>query len=103
MVTSFFPGRVRLRADVFKDPVIVSKACDIVCKYDAVKNVESNLRTGSILLEYDAEQIPVQELQAIKPFALALQKEAQHYSPKKREALLALLEECERRLAAISK
>ena len=37
MITSFFPGRVRLRAPIFKEEDLVAQARDILQKSAAVK------------------------------------------------------------------
>ena len=47
MITSFFPGRIRLRAPVFKDKILVEKAIQILKKFPALKNLEHNPLTGN--------------------------------------------------------
>ena len=51
IVSSFFPGRIRLRNDVFKDDDIFSALYSAVGSHSAVKKVERNERTGSVLVE----------------------------------------------------
>ena len=57
IVSSFFPGRIRLRNDVFKDDDIFSALYSAVGSHSAVKKVERNERTGSVLVEYISENI----------------------------------------------
>ena len=95
MVTSFFPGRVRLRAEVFKDKDLVDKALSILKCSDAVKNVETNLRTGSVLLEYDTGKVPSQKLEELKSFFMQLHSTAIGYDGKKKNALMSMLDELE--------
>ncbi len=80
MVTSFFPGRVRLRAPVFKDKLIVDTALKILRQSDAVKNVENNIKTGSVLLEYDPNRVPVEKLKPLVPFFMDLRQKALGFS-----------------------
>lgn len=56
IVSSFFPGRIRLRNDVFKDDDIFSALYSAVGSHSAVKKVERNERTGSVLVEYISEK-----------------------------------------------
>lgn len=57
MITSFIDGRVRLRAPALKDPVQVAQIQTLLGDYAGVARVQSNLRTGSLLIEYDPAQI----------------------------------------------
>lgn len=57
MITSFIDGRVRLRAPALKDPDQVAQIQTLLSSYAGVARVQSNLRTGSLLIEYDATQI----------------------------------------------
>lgn len=93
MITSFFPGRVRLRAAVFKDQKIVEAAKDILQSSPAVKSVVHNPVTGSVLLEYDVDKVPMDKLTPLAPFFLKLQREAICYSAKKQESILKMLDE----------
>ncbi len=93
MVTSYFPGRIRLRAEVFKDSVIVERCLAILKQSDAVKNVENNLRTGSVLLEYDEERVPMDKLKPLKPFFEKLRSVAIVYTSKKQKEILDMLDE----------
>lgn len=79
IVTSFFPGRIRLRAPVFKDEGLCQKAMKILSESDAVKNVQHNLITGSILLEYDPKKVPMEKLVSMQNFFVELGKQAEEY------------------------
>ena len=95
MVTSFFPGRIRLREAVFKDSVIVQECTKILKCSDAVKNISSNCNTGSILLEYDPEKVPVDKLKPLVPFFTELEKLARNYDSSKRTVIMSKLRELE--------
>lgn len=82
IVSSFFPGRIRLRNDVFKDDDIFSALYSAVGSHSAVKKVERNERTGSVLVEYISENLPMEKLLALKDEFFALGKLAESYSKK---------------------
>ncbi len=97
LVTSFFPGRVRLRAPIFKDEELCAKARTILSKSDAVKNIEHNPVTGSILLEYDIKKVPMEKLLPMQDFFMKLGKEAEHYdgTAAGHKKIVAMLDELE--------
>ena len=82
MITSFFPGRVRLRAPIFKESDLVEKARSILQKCDAVKNIETNPVTGSVLIEYYPSKVPMEKLLPMQDFFAKLAKEAQRFDGK---------------------
>ena len=82
MITSFFPGRVRLRAPIFKESDLVEKARAILSKSDAVKNIETNPVTGSVLIEYNPAKVPMEKLLPMQDFFANLAKEAQRFDGK---------------------
>lgn len=93
LVSSFFPGRIRLRAPIFKDDEICSKALSILETSDAVKNVERNSATGSILLLYDTKKVPLDKLAPMQNFFMALAKEAERFDLHNRQKILDMLDE----------
>ena len=97
MITSFFPGRVRLRAPIFKESDLVEKARAILSKSDAVKNIETNPVTGSVLIEYNPAKVPMEKLLPMQDFFAKLAKEAQHFDGRdeSREKILEMLSSLE--------
>ena len=93
MITSFFPGRVRLRAPVFKEADLVEKARSILEKSEAIKKVEHNPVTGSVLIEYNPAKVPMEKLLPMKDFFTRLANEDQHFDCSNREKILSMLEE----------
>ena len=79
MITSFFPGRVRLRAPIFKEADLVAKARSILEKSDAVKKIEHNPVTGSVLIEYNVSKVPMAKLLPMQDFFARLANEAQKF------------------------
>ncbi|WP_197018273.1 HMA2 domain-containing protein [Treponema sp. C6A8] len=92
MVTSFFPGRIRLRAPVFKEADLVEKAIGILRKFPALKNVENNLLTGSVLIEYEADKVPMEKLISLRDFFMELAKEAERFDGSNRDKIIEMLE-----------
>ncbi len=96
IVTSFFPGRIRLRAPVFKDTQLFERAKSIIqSSTDAVKTIEHNPVNGSVLITYSPEKIPVEKLSGLKDFLTRLQHKAEHYTPDDKEAVMLMLDEFE--------
>ena len=95
MITSFFPGRVRLRAPVFKEADLVEKAQAILKKSDAIKRVEHNPVTGSVLIEYEPSKVPMEKLAAMQEFFMRLANEARRFDGTNRPQILSMLNELE--------
>ena len=93
IISSFFPGRIRLREEVFKDPVIVEECRKILNSSDAVTKIENNYRTGSVLLEYNPEKVPLEKLKPLVPFFQELEKLTHNYNAQKQKAILEKLAE----------
>ena len=97
MITSFFPGRIRLRAPIFKESDLVEKARAILSKSDAIKNIETNPVTGSVLIEYNPAKVPMEKLLPMQDFFARLAKEAQRFDGRaeSREKILEMLSSLE--------
>ncbi len=97
MITSFFPGRVRLRAPIFKESDLVEKARAILSKSDAIKNIETNPVTGSVLIEYYPSKVPMEKLLPMQDFFVRLAELAQHFDGRaeSREKILEMLSSLE--------
>ncbi len=54
-VTSFVEGRLRLRHPILKDSQVVEQIASLLENFPGVESLKHNVRTGSLLLEYDAE------------------------------------------------
>ena len=98
MITGFFPGRIRLRAPVFKDTTITERALSILkapALSSIIKNIEHNPVTGSVLITYHPTKVPIAKLRPLLPFFKKLEKEAEAYSEKNKAVILAMLDELE--------
>ncbi len=97
IITSYIPGRVRLRAPIFKDTEIYARAEQILKKSfgDAISKYEYTPLNGSILIEYDAEKTPLDNLMKHTDFFKKLNYQAEHFSPKNRDIIFCMLNDLE--------
>lgn len=103
IITSYIPGRVRLRAKIFADAEIYARAEQIFKTTfgSSIKNYEYNPLNGSILIEYDASKIPLEKLLEQKVFFKKLNYQAEHFSSGNRETIFCMLKELEEILNSI--
>ncbi|MDR1622404.1 MAG: hypothetical protein LBS00_08530 [Synergistaceae bacterium] len=70
VIESFIEGRVRLRSPLLADGTFVERLRAELLKIHGVRKAEANLRTNSLLLEYDKKLLPLPRLmQASSIFA----------------------------------
>ena len=67
IVTSFFPGRIRLRCTILRDPEIATAAIIAIESVGFAGTFTHNPKTGSILVEYDPTQITKDKIEKLKP------------------------------------
>lgn len=105
IVTSFFPGRIRLRAKIFKDKEICDKALSVLKELDndSITNVQNNPITGSVLIEYIPEKIPTEKIEALKDKLKKLNYIAENYSIEKKQEVFTLISEIENSINWIRK
>ncbi len=58
IITSYIPGRIRLRHRILRDEEISKALIDLLWKTGIVTSIDRNGETGSILITYDAKKIP---------------------------------------------
>lgn len=92
IVSSFFPGRIRLRDAVLEDEDIARALKFSVEAHPSVKHVEYNTRTGSALIEYEPSELPVQKFALLKDEIRALQKLCDSYTDAKKNDILKAIE-----------
>lgn len=68
IITSFFEGRVRLKATLFKNEEISEALTAILTNHNAVTNVAVNHVSGSMLIEYDKLKLPFLKLKKVVPY-----------------------------------
>jgi copper chaperone CopZ len=62
VVVSFVPGRIRLRFKELKNSVNAELVKSRIMEEPGITNVETNPRTGSVLIEYDTKTLPTEKL-----------------------------------------
>lgn len=95
IVTSYFPGHIRLRASILKDLDIASAAIKAIEDLGFIGTFSHNPKTGSILVEYDPKQITPEKLERLKPMLsgiMALKRKVVLYNPKDKEFMLSEIE-----------
>lgn len=65
-IESFFPGRLRVSSELFTTQENVDKIVERVNTIDGIKNISSNLRTGSITVLYNPLAISMDMLMEAK-------------------------------------
>ena len=88
IVSSFFPGLIRLRDAVLEDEDIACALKSAVEAHKSVKHVEYNTRTGSALIEYEPSELPAEKFELFKDEIHALQKLCSSYTEAKKNELL---------------
>ncbi|MCR5217466.1 HMA2 domain-containing protein [Treponema sp.] len=98
-VSSFFPGRIRIRDEVLKDGEISAALRAAIENHEAIKNIDHNLRTGSVLIEYHVSKLPVEKLMTFQKELLELQKLCDRYNGSDKSAILLKIGELKEKLA----
>lgn len=65
-IESFFPGRIRVRSDVFRDADKSAAALAVLSAQPGIKDIAVNARTGSLTVVYDPAAIPLESLMQAK-------------------------------------
>ena len=96
IVTSFIPGRIRLRSRIFRDDDI------------AVTGIERNANTGSFLVSYRAECIPSAEnlirfASTYMPQLARLKFRILYYTPQDKGAILSAISQASAALPEIKR
>lgn len=98
MITSFFPGHIRLRSPIFKDKDITERAL-LMLKAPSLssilKKIEHNPLAGSVLVTYHPNKLPIAHLTPLLPFFKKLEQEVSIYSEKNKPLILSMLDELE--------
>ena len=108
IVTSFIPGRIRLRHRMFRDDDIAGALIALFKASGIVTGVERNPETGSILITYRADVIPSADLLA-KTFAIYIPELARlkfrimYYTPEDNSCILSAIKKAELALPEMRK
>lgn len=98
IITSFFEGRVRLKAELFKNSDISNKLTDILLSNKAVENVTVNPVTGSMLIEYNPVKIPLIKIKKSMHYFEKIKEMYEIYGEDSVEDILKIIKEMEKLL-----
>ncbi len=100
MVTGFFPGKLKLKGEIFKDSLVTEKAKDILKGISGIKEVETDYNTGSVVLKYSPLKVPVDKLKSLLPFLKEFQPLAENYDSSKQALVMKKLDELKEMIAS---
>ena len=93
MQYNYFPGRLRFRDPVLRDTEIRNAALEVVqliCPQAEISYKES---TASILALYPADKVNPDTLKPLVPLLLKLEPKIRFYTPKKKDDIMAGIED----------
>ena len=89
MQINYFPGRLRLRDPALRDEAIRSAALDVLHSICPAADPKYNEKTGSVLITYDPDSVPLERLQTLVPDLQKLRQKIAVYSEKNRDDILS--------------
>ena len=89
MQINYFPGRLRLRDPALRDEAIREAAIAVLHSICPAADSKYNDKTGSVLVTYDPDGVPLERLQALVPALKKLRQKVASYSEKKRADILS--------------
>jgi len=89
MQINYFPGRLRLRDPTLRDEAIRTAALAAVKSICPDADSKYNEKTGSVLVTYDPDSIPLERLHTLVPDLKKLRKKLAAYSEKNRSDILS--------------
>ena len=93
MDINYFPGRIRLRDAVLKDDDIREAAVAVAKKITDFTSYSYNPKTGSVLIEYDADSVDETRLESLKSLVMKLRSKVLFYTPRNKDAVLGCIAE----------
>ena len=89
MQINYFPGRLRLRDPALRDEAIRTAALAVLHSICPAADPKYNEKTGSVLITYDPDSVPLERLQTLVPALKKLRQKLAGYSEKKRGDILS--------------
>lgn len=100
MQYNFFPDRLRFRDPILHDEEIRAAALDVVKLICPDAEITWKESTASILVLYPADKVNPEKLKPLVPLLLKIEPKIRFYTPKKKDAVLAGIEEIKNRVEA---
>ena len=89
MQINYFPGRLRLRDPALRDEAIRTAALAVLHSICPAADPKYNEKTGSVLITYDPDSVPLERLQTLVPDLQKLRQKIAVYSEKNRDDILS--------------
>ena len=89
MQINYFPGRLRLRDPALLDEAIRTAALAVLHSICPAADPKYNEKTGSVLITYDPDSVPLERLQTLVPDLQKLRQKIAVYSEKNRDDILS--------------
>ncbi len=93
IVSSFFEGRVRLKANLFRNDEISQALKEVLLATKAVTNVTVNETTGSMLIEYNHLKIPYTKLKKVMPYFEQIKEMYDTYGDESIDEIIRIIKE----------
>lgn len=89
MHINYFPGRLRLRDPALRDEAIRTAALAVLHSICPAADPKYNEKTGSVLITYDPDSVPLERLQTLVPDLQKLRQKIAVYSENNRDDILS--------------
>ena len=89
MQINYFPGRLRLRDPALRDEAIRTAALAVLHSICPAADPKYNEKTGSVLITYDPDSVPLERLQTLVPDLQKLRQKIAVYSEKNQDDILS--------------
>ncbi len=96
IVSSFFEGRVRLKATLFKNREISSQITNMLLASNSVENITVNEITGSMLIEYLPSKIPLLKIKKAMPYFEKIKNMYEIYNEDAVPEILSIIKEMDK-------
>ncbi|MDT3694152.1 MAG: hypothetical protein ROM03_07040 [Mucispirillum sp.] len=96
IVSSFFEGRVRFKAALFKNSEISRQITDMLMASKSVENITVNEITGSMLIEYSPSKIPLLKIKKSMPYFEKIKEIYEIYGEEAVPEILSIIKEMDK-------
>lgn len=93
IVSSFFEGRVRLKASLLKNSEISRQITDMLTASKSIENITVNEITGSMLIEYSPSKIPLLKIKKSMPYFEKIREIYEIYGEEAVPEILSIIKE----------
>ena len=91
IISSYFPGHIRIRDRILKDPDIAQALTALGTAQSYVHHLQINPTSCSILIEYDPQRLPIARIASMRDLLLHAKELCDFYTPRKKEEILQII------------